>query len=923
MSNDTTTKILEIKLKYEDALANIAKYRKGVEEARQEQKNLNKALEEGTITEKQYGTQMEATRVAITQGNKAIAELSKEVNNQIKVDEQREGSLVSLRAELSNLTAAYDHLSREERNSSRGRELQDHINSVTNELKTAEEETQRYYRNVGNYKNAIIDAASANVPFVNSLKNMGAATSQVRDYFSGVVKEVRNIKIDFKEAQAATSGLSGVQKATAVTTNALSAALKLLKVALVSTGIGAIVVALGSLISYLSKTQQGVELSSKVMSSLGAAVSVVVDRLAEFGSAIVKLFAGDFKGAADSAKSAFSGIGDEIASETSQAWKLQDALNGIEKAEVMLSMQRASNKSQIADLKKLAEDTTKSEKERIEAAKEAVRLEQEDLQMQTKLAEARLANMMGYTEMTDEVRNTMTEIKNGALSADEAISRLGLSNSTLSDLREFRDLFNDIQGLNEQSANTQKELNNKINSIQKEGAAQAAQNAKDRASKELAAIREAEDAMLSLIKDATEKKRQQIQLSYDREIEDLRKRLDEEKNLTQAARDAINATVLAKQQQQANELAELDQSISDEAIKRQQENVALRLEAVRKGTEQEFALRQEQLQLKEEADLAAAEREIQNLEEQEQRKALIRASYEEQQRQLREEQEQTEYQRQLEAIQQRFEEQMQLAADNEQMQFEAKMQRLEEQREAINSLQEISEKERVQMLSDIQRQEEAVTKQHNDNLVKMEQAKDKAIASLMGTISDAIENLAGDNEAAAKLAKVIGMAELWINQAIAISEAIKTATKGDPYTVAARVAAAVASVVVGMVSAFSAMSKAHFATGGKVTGPGTGTSDSIPAQLSNGEFVVTAKATKIFEPLLLAMNGFAAGKNVALTGVGYQGAMSAQTSNDGIVSGLRDAFTSAMENMPNPVVSVIDINEGQSRVRNIDMLDTI
>jgi len=31
---------------------------------------------------------------------------------------------------------------------------------------------------------------------------------------------------------------------------------------------------------------------------------------------------------------------------------------------------------------------------------------------------------------------------------------------------------------------------------------------------------------------------------------------------------------------------------------------------------------------------------------------------------------------------------------------------------------------------------------------------------------------------------------------------------------------------------------------GGVTGPGTGTSDDIPAYLSNGEFVVTAKAVK-------------------------------------------------------------------------------
>lgn len=47
---------------------------------------------------------------------------------------------------------------------------------------------------------------------------------------------------------------------------------------------------------------------------------------------------------------------------------------------------------------------------------------------------------------------------------------------------------------------------------------------------------------------------------------------------------------------------------------------------------------------------------------------------------------------------------------------------------------------------------------------------------------------------------------------------------------------------------------AAFAPGGKVRGAGSGTSDSIPAYLSNGEFVVNAAATKEFMPLLNAIN---------------------------------------------------------------------
>ena len=44
------------------------------------------------------------------------------------------------------------------------------------------------------------------------------------------------------------------------------------------------------------------------------------------------------------------------------------------------------------------------------------------------------------------------------------------------------------------------------------------------------------------------------------------------------------------------------------------------------------------------------------------------------------------------------------------------------------------------------------------------------------------------------------------------------------------------------------------ATGGKVSGPGTGTSDSIPMWLSNGEYVINARSTKEHEALLKHIN---------------------------------------------------------------------
>lgn len=46
------------------------------------------------------------------------------------------------------------------------------------------------------------------------------------------------------------------------------------------------------------------------------------------------------------------------------------------------------------------------------------------------------------------------------------------------------------------------------------------------------------------------------------------------------------------------------------------------------------------------------------------------------------------------------------------------------------------------------------------------------------------------------------------------------------------------------------------ARGGMIYGPGTETSDSIPAMLSNGEFVINARSTRMFQPLLQKINSF-------------------------------------------------------------------
>ena len=396
-------KILDIKVNYSDAIKAIAEYQKKIDAARNAEKQLKKQLSEGKISRQQYNEAMASTKAIIADYNDSIRIINKTVQNQLKQEKEQEGSLRSLRAQLSNLTAEYDALSEAERKGARGEELKKSINEVTNALKEGEEETQRYYRNVGNYKEAIMEAANANVPFIQQINIMVTSLGGVKNYVAGVNQNL--IKI-------------------AKTTTGLTRVVKLLGTAMLGLGIGTLLVALASLVSWFTKTQKGVETANKIMGALGATIDILIDRAGKLGSALVNLFTGNFKQAGEDVKGVFSGIGKEIADETKQAWKLAEVLNEIDKKEVMLSMSRAANRAEIEKLKKAADDQTLSTQERTKAAEKAYELEKKDLKIQTDLAKARIANMLGYTDVTEEALKTIEDLQSGAITADEAIGKL-------------------------------------------------------------------------------------------------------------------------------------------------------------------------------------------------------------------------------------------------------------------------------------------------------------------------------------------------------------------------------------------------------------------------------------------------------------------------------------------------------------------
>ena len=155
---DTTTKILEVVVDNNKAISAISEYNRLIDEQKQKQADLTKAFKEGKISQADYYKAMAQSKEETKAYTRQVQELSKEVQNNIKMDTEKKGSLRALRAELSNVTKAYDAMSDEERKSAKGMELQSKIKDITATLKNSEAETGRFYRNVGNYANGFIEA---------------------------------------------------------------------------------------------------------------------------------------------------------------------------------------------------------------------------------------------------------------------------------------------------------------------------------------------------------------------------------------------------------------------------------------------------------------------------------------------------------------------------------------------------------------------------------------------------------------------------------------------------------------------------------------------------------------------------------------------------------------------------------------------
>lgn len=209
MVSEDQQQILDIKVKYEDAIYGIIRYKEKIDQLKASIKDLQQQEKDKTITTNEMKVQTEAINATIKEYQYNVRALQKEVQNNVRTENEQEGSLKQLRAQLSNATKKYDEMAKAEREGAKGQALVKHINEITEKLKLAEEQTQRYYRNVGNYYNSMLDLA-ADLQHVVPMGGGGGVGEGITSFSNTVVNLGKNVKDIIPNVKAFGSTLLGL-----------------------------------------------------------------------------------------------------------------------------------------------------------------------------------------------------------------------------------------------------------------------------------------------------------------------------------------------------------------------------------------------------------------------------------------------------------------------------------------------------------------------------------------------------------------------------------------------------------------------------------------------------------------------------------------------------------------------------------------
>lgn len=1131
MATNEEEHILNIKVSYDKAVEGIRAYRAEIEALKQREKALSDELENGTVTRQEYDKEVEIGKVAQKNYRDEIRTLQKEIQNNIRQQQQQEGSLKQLRAELSNATKAYDEMSRTEREGAKGKELQEHIKSITKELKGAEEETDRFYRNVGNYRNSIVEAITGNNQFASSLANLmqegggtlggmfqtaitsvksfgaalmglmanpaflgiagiagvGVAFKWFYDYNQGLAEATR-LTHEFtglsgdelvsvrNEIQAIADTMGKDYKDTLSTVDALMAnygitAQQSMKVVEDGFASGADLsgdmlskiqqyaptfhdagISADQMVAILQQTRSGIfsdkgldiitmaskrirEMSTGTRSALegiGIDVNKVQDDLASGArstfdvvqeiSTKMKNFGADSQQVGSVLKDVFGRQGadagiklieqldtmstslEDVKKQTGEWGKEQEEnikvtaeLNGAWSA--LFDMTDNGWESMVHEVEHFAKESLLSVLKGIiglvnwfvrlynnavivragvqsmvaqfkilwSAAKLVINLIVDgfkgigrgiELFVNTTRAafKAVSGSAQGFGKILSGIAHlSLSEINEGMADVQKSVVggfRSALSGLTstikrqggevLGDLAKFgreswsayEDAFRSAAkgGLKEltiqagvSGTTTEPEKMDILGgttgskgsggTTAKVGKIGASGGKTDLSKDEEEQVRKAEEALLQLIEDNTQRQRALLNQRYEEQMADLKKALSDKGKHTAKAEEAIRLQMVALDKKHAIDLNKLNLQSVKERVAMENKKYAYLIEATAKGTREMYDLQVAKMA----NDKALAEAELTaSITDEQQRHDMmlaLEASYQAKAEALRA----TYLKQQREEQQKAITEQFAVDVTNATQQgdelgaLQIKLDQKKAMMDAANMAEYESEQAKNAAILQASNEYYAAQEELSNKRREVEVANSEAIGQAVSALGGMMEAFGEKNKTLTALSKVLALAQIAIASGVAIAEGVKQAQSVPfPKNIAA-IATTVATILANITSAIKTVKGAKMATGGVVRGQGTGTSDQVPIQASNGESVMTAAATSMFSPALSALNQLGGGVPIVVQSP-------AQQQGEEFLAA---AVAKGMRLAPRPVVTVEEINRVQKRVDVIERIGGI
>lgn len=535
---DSKDVIIQVKTNMAESLDMLVKLQKELDDVKVAQLQVNAAVKAGTKTREDADRELQALAAAERSLKGEMRGVQKEIDNEVKAYNEAEGSIKQMRASLANLRKEYEELSKAERDGAKGQELLTSIQTTTDELKKLEAAQGDYRREVGHYQNAI--------------KNLSPVLSESLGKFAELSKGTMNVGVAFK------NGVSAVK----------SFGTQLLK--LLANPIVAIIAAIAAVVMKLVDSFKKNDTAMTELQSAFAAFKPILDLVEKGFQALV--------GVATKVVSVIGKVAKTITSwipslrEYGQAEEdVVRATDALEDAEREYNENSAERQKQIDELKSKSRESDKyTAKERKKFLEEALQLEEEELKEKKSLAKERLriaekeaALNHGYTELTAEAYEKLSEEEKQRISD----LKVQLTNLDAEYERDTRRMRSEMSNFNTNEENERKQR-----------AKAAADAAKERVQKEKEALKAVEDIFIKSIANIFEREYALTKEQGIREIEALKERLATEKNLTEKARKAINAQIVLMEadlylklgNMQENFYLDLQNQIQ-ELVKRQQE----------------------------------------------------------------------------------------------------------------------------------------------------------------------------------------------------------------------------------------------------------------------------------------------------------------------------------------------------------------